>query len=91
MYTGRDARQNADRDQRTPLSCGRLYHRRSGTCRHADTNRISSTILSKPFIEVLLYECVILQMRVRLAHAIDFRALARRKFFLGIKTPAPFE
>src|ERR1022692_4259721 len=30
-------------------------------------------------------------MRIGSAHAIDFRALARRKFLLGIETPASFE
>ena len=32
--------------------------------------------LAKPFIKVLLYECIILQMRIGSADAIDFRALS---------------
>jgi hypothetical protein len=40
---------------------------------------------------VLLYECVILQMRIGFADAIEFRALTRREILLRIETPAPFE
>src|ERR1700719_539411 len=56
-----------------------------------ETNSDNDNTSAKPFIKVLLYKCVILQMRVRLANTIDFRTLPRRKFFVGIKTPTPFE
>ena len=55
------------------------------------TNIISSAILAKPFIKVLLYECVILKMRIGAAHAIEFRALTGREFLIRVETPAPFE
>src|SRR5437879_12138002 len=54
-----------------------------------ETNSISSTILAKPFIKVLLYECVILKMRVGFAYAIEIRALTRREFLLRAHTRAP--
>jgi hypothetical protein len=40
---------------------------------------------------VLLYERVILKMRIGSARAVEFRALARREFLLRIETPTPFE
>src|SRR5579872_1218132 len=56
-----------------------------------ETNSISGTILAKPFIKVLLYECVILKMRIGTAYPIEFGALTGREFFMRIETPAPFE
>ncbi len=40
---------------------------------------------------MLLYEGIILQMRIRSAHAVDFFHLAWGKFLVGIKTPAAFQ
>src|SRR5579872_3254192 len=57
----------------------------------SETNSISGTILAKPFIKVLLYECVILKMRIGTAYPIEFGALTGSEFFMRIETPAPFE
>src|SRR3984957_1516693 len=51
----------------------------------------TTRVLAKPFIQMLLYEGIILQMRIRLAHAVDFFYLSRREFLMRIKTPASFE
>src|SRR5579859_1728497 len=53
--------------------------------------RITTRVLAKPFIQVLLYEGIIPQMRIRFAHAVDFFHLARGEFLMGIKTPAAFQ
>src|SRR5579864_5398042 len=50
-----------------------------------------ASALAKPVIQVLLYECVILQMRIRSANPVDFFDLAGRKVFVRIETPASFE
>src|SRR6266550_5883514 len=92
---GREARQNSDVGSscRGTSSVARALSITAWSEAPAmpDTNSISSTILAKPFIKVLLYECVILQMRIGSAHAIEFCALTRRELLLRIETPAPFE
>src|SRR6202161_577383 len=59
----------------------------------AETQPSSRTTrgLAKPFIQMLLYEDIMLQMRIRVAHAVDFFYLARGEFLMRIKTPASFE
>src|SRR5260370_42642446 len=51
----------------------------------------TATALAKPFIQVLLYERVILQVRIRFANPVDFFHLARGEILVQIKTPASFE
>src|SRR5258706_1599360 len=57
----------------------------------AEGNAASRRTLAKPFIEVLLHEVVVCQMRIGRTHAIDFSALARRQILLGIDAPAASE
>src|SRR4029077_16857605 len=49
------------------------------------------SVLAKPIIQMLLYERIVLKMRICLADAVDFFHLPGRKFFLWIETPAPLE
>ena len=58
---------------------------------HPRRRAIPVARLAKPFIKVLLYECVILKMRIGSADAIEFLALTGREFLVRIETPAPFE
>src|SRR5215468_3971184 len=62
---------------------------RSGTIEL--TRNKHKTDLAKPFIKVLLYEVIVLQVRIESAHAIDFSALPGGEFFVRIKTPASFQ
>src|ERR1700722_4064615 len=95
MYTGEDARQNCEVGSRfkstSCLACTLAITELSAAAASLAVNSKIKTVLAKPFIKMLLYECVVLQMRIRPRHAIHLFALAGRKFLLGVETPTPFE
>src|SRR5450631_65091 len=95
MYTGRVARQKSDAGSRCSGTSSVAWTLSitawSKPAAMPETISISSAMLAKPFIKVLPYICVILQMRIGPAYAIEFFALTRREFLLRIETPAPFE
>src|SRR4051812_19767202 len=47
--------------------------------------------LAKPFIKMLPYKIIILQVRIEPANAINLFHLTGGKFFFGIETPAAFQ
>jgi hypothetical protein len=47
--------------------------------------------LAQPLGKMRVNEFVILQVRIKFAHAIYLFRLARRQIFVRVKTPAPFK
>src|SRR5215470_20395509 len=54
-------------------------------------NITAARVLAKPFIQVLLHKCVVLQMRIRLTDSINFFHLTGRQLLVRVKAPAPCE
>src|ERR1051326_3303090 len=97
MYTGREARQNADVGSRSSAmswfarTLSITAESEPAVILDTNNNRQRILILTKPFITMLLYESVIPKMRISAAHAVNFVALPGRKLLLGVQAPPPFE
>src|SRR5215470_5428725 len=51
----------------------------------------AKAVLAKPVIQVLLYESIVLEVRVCPRDAVDFFHLSGRKLFVRIEAPAAFQ
>src|SRR5579862_546847 len=95
MYTGRAALQKGEVGSSSNAASSFASVLSSTACpttnfEREPASKITKT-LAKPFIQMLLYKGVVLQLRIESAHPVDFIDLAWGKFLIWIETPSPFE